>query len=616
MANIFFSYASQDRERVRPLVEYLQTLGWSVWWDRDLIAGPSFDEKIEAEIAAASCVVVAWSQHAIHSRWVRAEANEAFDREILVPILIEDVRPPLVFRTAQTANLTGWPHQTSKTELDALVEGIRERLGHPSKPVIAEPTIDSQSIAVLRFSDMSEAGARAALCSGIAEEILNKLSQNRHLKVIARTSSFLFDSTTASIREIGQRLGVANVLEGSVRTSGNQIRIAAQLVECKSETQRWTGSYTRELADLFTLYDEVAGAVYRELDILIGSDVTRPAVPPTESEEAQMLVMNAKFKFDETYDPWGSMPLVEKALTLDPNYAAAHCLKGHLLFHTFEGGHVVPEPAMKAAKASIQQALALDPDLELAHRLMGAIHMNLDLDFAMATKAYHEQERICGYSAMGNLLFTTGHYREALDAIQHEEEYDPVNFRPKYLLARILARLNRMDDATAKYEQANEISPRNEILFHAQFLHFLFRVKDVDLAEGYVAKTRYDGRALPWARAMIANYRGEPKALLVLVQHMVRNRGRAFVSARFISDTYFYLGKYEEHIRWFTTRVKEKDVLIQILDFLEDHPDYWETLSAWAHADPDKTEARLELLSDHRRKFNRIAKKIGLPQTY
>ena len=94
MADIFLSYASEDRDRLRPLVETLEAEGWSVWWDRNLHAGPRFDVAIEEAIRAASCVVVAWSEHAIESAWIRDEASEGQERNILVPLILNDVRAP------------------------------------------------------------------------------------------------------------------------------------------------------------------------------------------------------------------------------------------------------------------------------------------------------------------------------------------------------------------------------------------------------------------------------------------------------------------------------------------------------------------------------------------
>ncbi len=108
MADIFVSYASNDRARVKPLVAALEQQGWSVWWDRTILAGKSWDEVIEAALANARCVVLIWTQESVHSEWVRTEAEEARRRGILIPVLLDDVQLPLAFRRVQAANLTDW----------------------------------------------------------------------------------------------------------------------------------------------------------------------------------------------------------------------------------------------------------------------------------------------------------------------------------------------------------------------------------------------------------------------------------------------------------------------------------------------------------------------------
>ena len=110
MADIFLSYASEDRELIEPLVEILEAQGWTRWWDRELIAGPSFAQKIQESLEQARCIVVAWSRHSVVSNWCRDEASEGIERNCLVPVVIDDIRPPLGFRSAQTVYLLSLIH--------------------------------------------------------------------------------------------------------------------------------------------------------------------------------------------------------------------------------------------------------------------------------------------------------------------------------------------------------------------------------------------------------------------------------------------------------------------------------------------------------------------------
>ena len=127
MAEIFLSYASQDRERIRPLVEALEADGFTLWWDRNIQPGPSFDREIEEAIASSSCVLVAWSTHSVNSEWVRSEVDEGARRGILIPVLIDEVLPPLAYRRRQAADLSDWDGQPDE-EYEQLVTALRRTL--------------------------------------------------------------------------------------------------------------------------------------------------------------------------------------------------------------------------------------------------------------------------------------------------------------------------------------------------------------------------------------------------------------------------------------------------------------------------------------------------------
>jgi HSP20 family molecular chaperone IbpA len=130
MSDIFVSYASEDLSRIQPLTKLLEQRGWSVWWDRDILPGQVYSEVIDKELGAARCVVVIWSKNSIISRWVLTEASDGEARNILVPILMDDVKLPIGFRLIQTVRLIGWDGKSDDVELDRMfkaVTGLLER---------------------------------------------------------------------------------------------------------------------------------------------------------------------------------------------------------------------------------------------------------------------------------------------------------------------------------------------------------------------------------------------------------------------------------------------------------------------------------------------------------
>jgi hypothetical protein len=171
MADIFISYSRKDRDRAERLADALTRQGWSVWWDRKIAAGESFDRSIEHELDAAKCAIVLWTHDSVESEWVKNEAAAAVERGVLVPVLLDAVRPPLEFRRKQTIDLSGWDGDGGHAALAALFEGVAARLGAgPAAPPSLPPAARSRWPRGL----MLGAGAAVALAAVAAGLLLSR----------------------------------------------------------------------------------------------------------------------------------------------------------------------------------------------------------------------------------------------------------------------------------------------------------------------------------------------------------------------------------------------------------------------------------------------------------
>jgi len=327
MADIFVSYASEDRDRIKPLIDAITAEGISVWWDRRIGMGSDFEREIERELDAARCVVVVWSDKSVDSDWVRNEAQEGYDRGILVPARIDDVKPPLAFRRAQTADLVEWPG--SVAEFEPFLDAIRSRLGEsfvrPERSEITQPIADA--IAVLPFVNMSNDPDQEFFSDGISEDILNELAKGAELTVRPRSSSFSLKGESLDIQSIGKRLNVTHVLEGSVRRSGERIRVTAQLSEVITNRAVWSERYDRDLTDIFEVQDEITSEILGSLNAQLGKRHTPRQFAGTEAYNAFQRGRHHLGQWEFTL----ALEWFEKATGLDPLNADAWAGRARIL---------------------------------------------------------------------------------------------------------------------------------------------------------------------------------------------------------------------------------------------------------------------------------------------
>jgi TolB-like protein/Flp pilus assembly protein TadD len=249
---------------------------------------------------------------------------------------------------------------------------------------------EGRSIAVLPFSDMSPQGDQEYFGDGVAEEVLNVLTRIPDLRVAARTSSFSFKDKGRTVQEIAQELGVATVLEGSVRKAGDRLRITAQLTEAPSGFHLWSETYERELEDIFAIQDEIARAIAHTLRVTLLGEPDEPLIRvATKNPEAYDLYLKGRHCWIRRYKLGlqTALEYFQKAIEKDPDYAPPYT--GIADVHTILAiyGLLDTAEAQGIAEEAAERAMALDPELPEAHFSTGLIHDCFHFDWEIGDGA-------------------------------------------------------------------------------------------------------------------------------------------------------------------------------------------------------------------------------------
>jgi TolB-like protein len=281
-----------------------------------------------------------------------------------------------------------------------------------------------KSIAVLAFSNLTGDPAKEYFGDGMAEELIHTLTRITDLEIPSRTSSFAYKGRNADIRQIARDLGVSMILEGSVRSAGDRIRVTAQLVSADSGFHIWSQTFDRQFSDVFQLQDEIAGAILQKLEVNLGRR-SRPLLqdnPPTRSVEAYRLCLQAqatRFSAGLTTDRVEHMiEMLERSISLDPGFARAHALRGSALGIQVQLGSRGPE-LLDEAMQEAERALALDPALPDAYALLAALQAGrgqwcaADASFCRAIALDPKEPSTYLTRAVGGLA-PTGHLLEAI----------------------------------------------------------------------------------------------------------------------------------------------------------------------------------------------------------
>lgn len=503
MSDVFVSYKAEDRRRVKPLVEALEADGYTVWWDAQIGGGAQWRHMIEAELNAAKCVIVAWSKRAVGTEgtFVQDEATRAQERHVYVPVLLDKVHLPLGFGEMQALPLSGWKGDRADPHYQSLLSAVTRLAGDagaPAKPHSKHPALSrrtvlaggavatvavagvggwalvkptaasaSRSIAVLPFANLSGDPTQAYFSDGIAEELRSALGRIAGLQVAGRTSSEAVrneDAETAA-----SKLGVANILSGSVRQSPSTIRVTAELIDGRTGMNRWSEDYDRAPGDSIKIQTDIAENVASALSAEFGRAAREAvAIGGTTNVAAQDLFLKARAQIhadDSESSLRKSEGLLDSAITLDPKFADAYALKAQALadlvgYYTSGGGF---EGGYGQSEALARQAISLAPKLAGGHMVLAYVLLS-QLNIAGAAAEYERGHSLSGSDAgdliaYGRFLSMLDRNREAIDVARQAQARDPLNPTAFSLEGSALNNARRNREALAAYRKAVALAP-------------------------------------------------------------------------------------------------------------------------------------------------------------
>jgi len=553
LADIFISYAHGDVATAGRFAESFEREGFSVWWDASLRSGDTFDATIEAALRSAKVVVVLWSANSVQSRWVRAEATLADRNKTLMPVMIELCERPIIFELTHAADLSHWNGDPNDAVWRSYLSGLRRFIeaGGPSPGSTAEnrqpitrvketaATIGSPerlpSIAVLPFANLSGDKEQEYFSDGLAEDIINALAQISGLRVIARTSAFAFKGQNTDIRRIAETLGVASILEGSVRRSGNRIRVTAQLITATDGSHQWSERYDREVADVFAVQDEISAAISKALQVRLSPQPAAKAryTPQLAAYEALLKARHFHWKITaESIEQ--ARHFYQQAIALDPQFALAHVLYADYLFGRAAVSLSPLREVAPVIRTLAQRALALDASFADAHAPLCILAATHDYDWNEAARQFAlampggqgspQSHMACGWAYFLN----SGQRDKAVEQLRLAVQGDPLHLTHRGILAVCLAATGHDAEAETLLQQSRDLDP-SFFLTH-YYLASIYTARQ-SFAEALPCAERGFSLA-PWYQATIGLYAG------LLVRNGQPDQGKEVLKALASSGTY------------------------------------------------------------------------------
>ena len=467
----------------------------------------------------------------------------------------------------------------------------------------AQGAPDEKSVAVLAFANLSDDKGSEYFSDGVSEELLTVLQKIPGLHVAARTSAFSFKGKNATAQEIGEKLGVSRLVEGSVRKAGDVVRIAARLTQAKTGEEVWSENYTRNLKDVFAVQTELAQTIVEQLRGQLAGGSVDPAAKAaiqaqvlaaekggTKNAQAHEAYLQGRFFLHRHSEKETEQARIafERAVGLDPKFALAWAglAQAHVwdCNYASEGGQEVFNAHLAAAREAVERALALEPDLPEALLSRVVIEINFDYNFKGAAETLRKALALAPQDPTlqqwaGSLAFTRDDAQEGVDLLRRAIALDPVNAQARAILASNLSNAGNQEESRAEYQRVIELNPSAPNSYAAVGMTYVLQGK-FDEGLAIAQKDTAD-----WARLLTmscAHYGQKriPESDAALAE-LIAKAGE--VAAYQVAEVYAYRNDKDKAFEWLERARRQRDAGIPnlrpdvLLKNLHDDP-RWDAL--------------------------------------
>jgi len=430
----------------------------------------------------------------------------------------------------------------------------------------AVPVVSDKSVAVLAFTNLSSDKDQEFFSDGLAEELTDLLSRIPGLHVSGRTSSFYFKGKQATVEEIGKALHVANVLEGSVRRSGNRLRVTTQLIRCKDNEHLWSETYERAMQDVFKVQDEIAGAVTAALKVQLGMGRRGTPYRPNDSEAHLQFLLGEQLSYKSTEDSYRQAILAyKKAIDLDPRYAAAYA--GLSFAEYYLADETGNEAFKRDAITHASKAIDIDPQEPYGYLARGRLE---ESDFkwraalADSNKALElDPDNGAAYRRRSIQVLVVGNTPAAIDDAKKAVTFDPLNAGGWNELGLTLVAAGRYAEARSAFERGIAVDAASPLV--------LYNYAVLDLVEGKYAhaqelcRVNADEVFQSTCQVMAHHSLGHNQESLAALKTLADRH--ALDSAYQIAEAHAWRGEKEPAFQWLDRAIEQKDGGLDLLPF-------------------------------------------------